>query len=612
MRAVQVFAKAVRLLPLTIGVAVLFAQAAHAQTVPAGTLPPSPGMPVRPIQDPGQQLIDEQRERARQQQLNQAPASITVAPSTTEMTLDIPLDTPVDQIAEPGPTFLVNHIRLVGGDGAAFTSLPDVSQHELEAIIAPFSGHALGSHRINVLLKRLTDSFTSAGYVTTRALLAPQNLGGGTLVVTVQLGRIEAYTVNGKPVHRLKEMEKSSGGGLFTDSGYENAFPAGAGDLLRLDGIDEGVSQINRLRRNQAEVQILPGQALGDSIIAINNAPGDSVYYNLGVDNFGSEATGITRYRAGIEADNLIGLQEAVSLNYIDSTESNALVASMAVPYGRHTFSYTFSDSEYQQVIGTTALLYGRTLSHIAGWNYTLERTRADIVSIDATLSWRRSDRVVNDVALDPQHISVLRIGGNWLHKFELNGALGNVTLDAGLSQGLPWLEADHDAHGIARTDAHSQFSKLDATATFAVPLPSLGRAHFAYRGVLGGQYTNVALFGSEQLYLGGMDSIRGFRSGELAADRGFYSRNELAWIDMPAWRNGRLEPYAFLDAGKANLIATPGFPSLVGAGAGMRVQWQWRRQILSGEVLAGRALTQPSVLGAKATLVLGTLNYTY
>nr|WP_230957970.1 ShlB/FhaC/HecB family hemolysin secretion/activation protein [Burkholderia diffusa] len=36
----------------------------------------------------------------------------------------------------------------------------------------------------------------------------------------------------------------------------------------------------------------------------------------------------------------------------------------------------------------------------------------------------------------------------------------------------------------------------------------------FAYGGTLGGQYTNVAFYGSEQLYLGGMDTIRGFRSG--------------------------------------------------------------------------------------------------
>ncbi len=586
---------------------------AFAQTPPAAPPALPPGTAPRPIQDPGQQLIDEQREQARQRQLAQPPASISVAPQAPETTLDIPPDTPVDQIVETGPTFPVSRIVLAEPDGRPYTPLPGVPRAKLDAIVAPFTGHALGSHRVNVLLKRLTDAFVAEGYVTTRALLGPQNLGSGTLTVTVQVGRIGGFRVNGEPVYRLKKDEKAAGGGWLTDAGYENAFPAAPGDALRLEDIDQGVSQINRLRRNQAEVQILPGQSPGESVVAVGNRSGDRLYYSLGVDNYGSSTTGVTRYRAGVEADNLIGLQESLSLNFIDSLDSNALVGSLAIPFGRHTFSYTLSDSEYQQVVGTTALLWGRTLSHILGWNYTLLRSQADIVNLDATLSWRRTDRELNgSIDLNPQRIAVLRTGANWLHRFALNGSAGNVTLDGGVSQGLPWLEADHDAHGIARTDAHSQFTKFDMTATYTLPLPSIARVQLAYRGALGGQYTNVALFGSEQLYLGGMDTIRGFRSGEIAGDRGIWSRNELAWVNTPAWHDGRVEPYVFLDAGKANLVAVPGFPSLVGVGAGLRAQWQWHKQMLSGELLAGRALTQPAVLGPKATLVLGTLNWTY
>ena len=576
----------------------IHAAAAHAQT----GAPPVPA--ARPVQDPAQQLIDQQKERARQQELNQPPASITVPPPTTQQTLDVPPGTPVDQIAESGPTFRVDHIEVNGN-----TVLPS---SKLDAITAPFTGQELGSHRLNVLLKRLTEAFVSAGYVTTRAFLGPQNLESHTLKITVQVGHVEQYLVNGQPVHRLKKDERAAGGGWLTDAGYENAFPAGPRDPLRLEDLDQGVSQINRLRRNQAEVQILPGQSAGDSIVAIRNEPGDRTYYTLGVDNYGSKATGVTRYRAGVEADNLIGLQESLSLNFIDSLDSNALVGSLAVPFGRHTFSYTLSDSEYQQVVGSTALVYGRTLSHIFGWNYTLERSQANIVNLDATLSWRRTDREVNDIDFNPQHLAVLRIGGNWLHKFVLNDAPGNVTLDAGVSQGLPWLEADHDVHDIARTDAHSQFTKLDATANFTVPLPKVRDAAFAYRGVIGGQYTNVALFGSEQLYLGGMDTIRGFRSGEIAGDRGIYSRNEIAWVNAPAWKDGRIEPYVFLDAGKASLVAVPGFPTLAGAGAGLRAQWQWHQRTVSGELTVGRALTQPASLGPRATLVLGTANLNF
>jgi hemolysin activation/secretion protein len=578
-----------------------------AQTPPPVAAPAT----ARPIQDPGLQLIDQQRAAAQQQQLAQPPAQVSIAPQGGQDILNIPLDTPVDQIAESGPTFRVKHIVLAGPQGAPLARTA-VSKAKLDAVIAAFAGHELGSRRVNVLLRRLTDVYVSAGYVTTRALLGPQNLASGTLTVTIAVGRIEAFTVNGKPVHRLATNEPSAGGGWFTDEGYESAFPSDPGDPLRLSDIDQGVAQINRMRRNQASVQILPGQTVGDSVVAISNPSGDSVYGTLGVDTYGAQATGITRYRAGIEADNLIGLQEVLSLNYIDSLESNALVGSFAIPWGRNTFSYTLSDSEYQQLVGTTALEYGRTLSHIFGWNYQLARTVSDLTAIDATLSWMRTDRVVNDIDLDPQHLAVLRVGGNWLHRFVLNDAQGNVTLDAGISEGLPWLEADHDAPGISRDDAHSQFTKADATGTFTLPLPKLGGAAFAYRGAVGGQFTNVALYGTEQLYLGGMDTIRGFRSGDLAGDRGIYSRNELAWVNVPVWHDARIEPYVFLDAGKASLVATPGFPSLVGTGAGLRAQWQWHTQQFSGEALVGRQLCRPAEIGPRATLVLGTINWAF
>ncbi len=62
----------------------------------------------------------------------------------------------------------------------------------------------------------------------------------------------------------------------------------------------------------------------------------------------------------------------------------------------------------------------------------------------------------------------------------------------------------------------------------------------------------------------------------------------------------------------QANLIAVAGFPTLAGAGAGVRVQWQWGKQLLSGELLVGRALVQPAALGSKPTLVLGTANWWY
>ncbi|WP_232431839.1 POTRA domain-containing protein [Burkholderia ubonensis] len=239
------------LLKLWVGAAVLFvcmAWLAH-RPVHAHTLPPG----ARPVQSPAPLIIEQQCGQARQRQLKQPLASITITP-TSETTLEIPPGTPVDAIVETGPTFPVQRIVLQTSDGKPFDPPGGLSWARLEAVVAPFVGHDLGSHRVNVLLKRLTDVFVEAGFVTTRALLGPRRVATGTLKVTMQVGRIASFMVNDTPVRRLKAGEPSAGGGWLTDAGDENAFLASPGDPLRLSYIDQGVAQINRMRRIQATV----------------------------------------------------------------------------------------------------------------------------------------------------------------------------------------------------------------------------------------------------------------------------------------------------------------------------------------------------------------------
>ncbi|AKM32694.1 peptide transporter [Pandoraea faecigallinarum] len=576
---------------------------ALAQTPPG--LPPVPVLPsgITPQQDPAQRLLDEQRNRALQRELDQQPAQIEVAPSAVSQVPDLPADADVESLPDPEPTFRIDHI-VFKGDTV-------LRQSHLDRIVEPFLHRQLGRRRIDLLLRRLTEAFVAHGLITTRAYLAtPQNLSSGTLAITVVAGRIGGFTLNGGALRPSGEGKPGDGGGLLTDAGTVWAFPASVGDVLDLPALEQGVDQINRLRRNQAQIQILPGQAAGESVVAIRNPFGSRLNYNVGIDNYGSTTTGRWRTRASIEAGNVIGLQESLSLAYTGTRDSNALVVSAAVPYGWQTFSYTAALSEYQQIIGGTALLYGRTLSQIFGWNTVLTRSSSGRVSLDATLTKLSTERDVNDIPLSPQDLTILRVGVSGLWRFARNGQPGALTASLGISQGLPWLDATRDFDGIQKQDAHAQFTKLDASATVQMPLARLGPTYWTWRTTLTGQYSGVALFGNAQIFLGGTDSVRGFLQGGIAGDSGFYVRNEAVWTNAPLWQGLRWEPYLFLDGGKAHLVAEAGWPALVGAGVGARAQWQFRGQTFSGELMAGRALVQPSSLGPKGSVVLVTFNW--
>lgn len=566
------------------------AQVAWAQ-VP--TLP----APVAP-EDPAQRLLREQRQREREREATQPPTQIE-APALP------PAGMPVESVEETSATFDIRRIEVRGN-----TVLAD---SEVEAITAPFVGRALGTNRVNLLLRRFTEAFVAKGYITTRAYLGEQNLASGVLVITVVPGKVDAIQLNGRRIRpNAGGFFDTVGGGWVTDAGTAAQFPA-SGDTLRLADLEQGVDQINRLRRNQAELQIQPGQSPGSSIVALTNQPGDRFVFNAGVDNYGSKTTGVSRTRLGVDANNALGFQEALSASYVGTVDTNAAVVSAAVPWGYNTFSYTGSVSEYQNVIGDTALLYGRTFGHTLGWNRVLTRDKSGRLAFDITLTHRKTEREVNDIELDPQRLTILRAAVSGLRRFAVNDQAGYATAEAGISRGLPTINATRDASDITRIDAHAQFTKLDANVTWQMPLPkAFDTALVAWRSQVVGQWTNVALFGSEQIYAGGMSTVRGFREGIIAGDRGAYWRNELAWGNAPTVVGLRMEPYLFLDGGQALYIATRHWQYVAGTGAGVRLSANWARQTFTSELLVGMPLAQPAALGAKHPIALATLNWLY
>lgn len=519
----------------------------------------APATPFR--QDPADRLLREQVERERQERLKQEPPDIrTPAPGAADAAI-----TP-ESLPDPEPTFLIERIVLSGN-----TVLPEAQVRE---ITRPFSGIRLGVNRINLLLRRLTQAFIDGGFITTRAYVGNQNLASGTIEITVVPGRIESYRYNGADVVA----------GAPDAAGVLAAFPSGPGQILKLSDLEQGVEQINRLRRNRAELQILPGQSPGGSVLAIDNREGDRFYYTVGLDNFGQESTGQTRLRAGIEAGNLLGWQEALSLGYVGSLDSNALLFAASFPDGYNTWSYSYSYSEFQNLIGDTAILFGRTSAHVLAWNRVLGLSQRGKSSLDLSLGVRDARREVNEIELEPQQLAVMRAGYGRLERFSLGGVPGYWLMDIGYSRGLNALGATVDAAGLPQEGAHAQFDKLDIGATFAAQVEPA----WSYRAALAAQWARNALFSSEQIFIGGAGSVRGYAEGTLSGERGGFLRNELLYAAAFGPVAGRLraEPFAFVDAGAVQLAAQTSWQYLVGAGIGVRAA--------IGGVAAELVLAQP------------------
>ena len=523
-----------------------------------------------PPPDPADRLLQESRDRERLDRLQQESPEIA-APAAEAAAIDRDIDP--ESVADPEPTFPIGTIVLTGNTVLA--------PEQGDAILHPFIGKRLGVNRINLLLRRLTQAFIDAGYITTRAYVGSQNLASGTLELTVMPGRIEKLRYNGRDLPR----------GALNEPGTRLALPFRQSEVLNLADLEQGVDQLNRLRRNRAEMKVLPGESAGGSIVDIDNSQGDRFFYTLGADNQGSRVTGQMRTRATVEANDLLGLQESLSLAFVGSLDTNALLFGASLPWGYNTASYAYSYSEFQNLIGDSALLFGTSRGHTLAFNRVVARSHEGKAAVDLSLALREARRDINNFELTPQKLAVLRLAYNQLRRFRAGAIPGYWTADLGVSAGLRVLGATRDPADLPPEAARAQFNKLDASVALGLqPTAALG-----YRASVSGQWSRNPLYSSEQIFIGGANTVRGFAESALAGDRGWFSRHELAyaWTPDVIGERVRLEPFFFADAGRVQLLADGHWRSLAGAGLGARMAWRGA----TAEVALAQPLTWPEGL---------------
>lgn len=504
--------------------------------------------PTVPFQrDPADELYREQMEKDRERALKRAPTQIQ-APTLEADTYG---DTP-EALPESGSTFLIQAIKL---QGEALLS-DEISKQ----ITAPFIGKHLGVNRINLLLDRLNRELVHAGYITSRAYVAQQSLSQNTLLITIVPGFIEKVVYNGQPI-------RSQG---HDHLGVRLSLPMKAGDVLKLPDIEQAVDQFNRLRRNNVQVQIIPGSEPGGSVVQLTNTQADTSYYTLSADNLGTATTGKLRLQSSIESDDALGLMELVSLGLLSSLDTNALYGTVSVPFGYNTFSMMASWSEYQNLIGDTALVYGTSSNVALSINRLIHRDQSSKTAVSLSLSKRLSERMVNDAMLTPQKMTVARADINRLTRFNTEAGIGQWTADAGLAVGLAGLGADRDPADISPQAAHAQFAKVEISGTALIPLND----GFAWKGGFDSQWSRTPLYSSEQIFVGGVSSVRGLAESALGGDRGFYLRNEVVREDIQPLMGGRMrvEPYVFLDGGRVESVVDSRWQSVLSLGMGARM----------------------------------------
>lgn len=505
-----------------------------------------------------------------------------------------------------GPCVSITRIRV---EGASL-----LSERQIRRLVAPYEGQCLNLNGINAVLQALTNAYVERGYLTSRAVLGPQDLGKGVMLIRMVEGRVEDIAAGETSTMRSRQ--------LLT------IFPGVRGSVLQLRDIEQGMDQLNRLPSNNATIRIEPGSEPGGSRLLIDNVQRRTWRLSLGMDNLGQESTGLTQYTLGFEKDNFLGCNDQVALYWTSSMpqvagqfdnpwdgSSNSVSGLFSLPFGYWLLSGSASRFNYTtQVYGLNQAYTssGSTSSARLALDRVVQRDANGKLSLGGFISYRD---VINNFEGERLIASSYRLTTAGLAASYVRRMLGGVlTLQAEQIWGLPGLS--WGVPGPVGADMpHTAFSKTTGTLGWYRPF-NVGEQQWAWTLSAYGQTSPQTLYGSERLYLGSSYTVRGFKETPVGGDCGGYVRNELAWTVPEKWLGpaqgdwlGTVQLFAAFDYGGITRDGKDPYEwgELTGMALGLRTGGD-----LSVQALWSHPLNAPGYVRDKGDVWYLSLRYTF
>ncbi|WP_115938905.1 ShlB/FhaC/HecB family hemolysin secretion/activation protein [Aestuariispira insulae] len=436
----------------------------------------------------------------------------------------------------------VDRIRVLNAD--------IVSDADIAQITDPLRQSCLKTNQLQQLLQQLNDLFRDAGYVTSRAYLPEQDLQDGILIIQVLQGTISNMT--------LGEGRRADRWQLYF------AFPTSEGEVLNIRDIEQGLEQMNRLASNNATMSIEPGQEAGTSVVAVTNKTSRPFRVEIGRDNSGTNSTGILRDTANVYLDNILGINDGWSFYFSKNARgvrqtrrSNSATGTFTVPFGYSTLTYTSSYYSYKTLSegDTQSFFYsGLSTSDMLELSHVAHRDQSSKTRIDLGITRKRARNFVDDSRQSSSRNLAI---GHLALAHSRRAFDGVLSAEIRHERGMKILGAKEDDPDQDHGEAKAQFRKWILEAAYSRNFSLDENMALAWSSSANWQYAQDGLFGSEQIGVGGLYSVRGFREDSLSGDTGGYWRNELALngIDQD-WGLfepvvGSITPYVAFDMGR-------------------------------------------------------------
>jgi len=386
------------------------------------------------------------------------------------------------------------------------------SNEELKKIDTGYIGKDVTLIDLKKIIKTITVLYNDKGYITSFAYLPPQKIKNGIVQITILEGKVGKVNIEGNKWSNTSYLKNN----LLKANGIKE------GEFFNVNNLRRSLGEINEKDYLKGQVTLQKGGVAEDSDVTLSVKEKFPLSFTPSWDNKGRDLIGIQRANIGVGYNNLTGFGDRITATTILARRTLGLGTSYTLPLGSYgtelQFGYGYSNTSlggtYKQynIKGHSNRYTTTLIQPIYKGNRLTLKTDLSLDMINSTTN------IYNTDIYQKYRTRPIRLGLNAIE----NDSTGRLISRFEASTGIPWLGATSDpaGHGVGSP----KFVKFTQNFIRLQNLPCKTFGIFS----LTGQYSPNALLPVEQLEIGGMGSVRGYKEGCTLGDVGYYLNMEL------------------------------------------------------------------------------------
>lgn len=425
---------------------------------------------------------------------------------------------------------------------------------KISAITAEYLNKNITINDLYKLVGRINELYANGGYITCKAFLPPQKVTGGV----VKLLFVEGKTGNVAVVNN-----KDTCASYIT-----RRVKLPGGEIMNVNKLNKCIMLFNGTNDAQLRVSLKAGEKPGTTDFEIITYEPQKYNSTVFTDNAGNDSTGLYRIGYFWNVKSLTGVRDTLTLGTIWSQGTwawNALYDTPISPSGTK-ISLGYSGNNTKVINGDLENMNVKGRS--SAMNFAV-----------------RQPCIVNETTRS-------EAGVEFNYQTSNTSILGTAWVDDRIKDVSPYYS--HTSYGNSHFfyqkhtyalygNFHSGISdRNDVSSMHYYKFNSFYQKSYQHRQLISGRFDfqktwNDYLPSSRQLYIGGMNSVRGYKESYLSGDTGY----SMAWeYQVPISKDYKHNAFCFWDYG--NVSGESAFNNHILQSLGVGVKSNWNKHIYS------------------------------